>query len=85
MKHLLFTFSVLLLLGCEPAEFQKFSDEALINGRWFVSDTNEEIIFDTEANTYYMNGAPPLKYKHIDNDGEFTINGLISDKDFVRA
>lgn len=76
---------VLLFIGCTLAEFQKFSDESLINGRWYSSDNSEEIIFDTEANTYSMNGAAPIEYKYIDNEGEFTINGFVAGSSVFKA
>ena len=48
---------VILFISCSPPEFQKFTDESLINGRWYSPDNNETIIFDTDANTMSISGS----------------------------
>lgn len=71
---------VILFISCSPSEFQKFTDESLINGRWYSPDNNETIIFDTDANTMSISGSGAIiDYKYTDNNGEFTIDGFIAD------
>ena len=71
---------VILFISCSSSEFQKFTDESLINGRWYSPDNNETIIFDTDANTMSISGSgATIDYKYTDNNGEFTIDGFIAD------
>ena len=71
---------VILFISCSLSEFQKFTDESLIHGRWYSPDNNETIIFDTDSNTMSISGSGAvIDYKYTDNNGEFTIDGFIAD------
>jgi len=77
-------FVFLFFIKCSHAEFQKFTDESLIHGRWRSVDVNETIIFDTDAHTMNISGSGAfIDYKSSNINGEFTIDGFIADNKIV--
>ena len=73
-------FFILIFINCSSSEFKKFTDESLINGKWYSSNTNETIFFDVNANTMSISGSGAIiDYKYSQINGEFTIDGFIAD------